>query len=57
MDHWPAPYQNNSGHWCFTYDQKRFGRNFLQTSVKFTVSTQYYCNECNNTEFWKLYIG
>jgi len=36
---WPAPYQNSNDHWYFTNDQKRSGRNFLQTSVTFIVST------------------
>jgi len=41
-DPWPAPYQNGNDYWCFAYDQKTSGRNFLQTSVIFTVSTHYY---------------
>ena len=39
MDPWPALYQNNNDYWCFTYDQKRSCRNFLQTLAIFTVST------------------
>jgi len=30
---WPAPYQNSNDYRYFTYDQKRSGRNFRQTSV------------------------
>jgi hypothetical protein len=33
---------NSNDYWCFTYDQKTSGSNFLQTSVFFTVSTQCY---------------
>jgi len=32
-DPWPAPYQNSNNYWCFAYDQKTSGSNFLQTSV------------------------
>jgi len=32
-------------YWRFTYDQKRSGRNFLQTSVTLIVSTQCYTKE------------
>ena len=39
MEPWPAPYQNSNDNWCFTYDQKTSGSNFLQTSILFTVST------------------
>jgi len=42
MDHWPAPYQSSNDYWCFAYDQKTSGSNFLQTSVIFTVSTHCY---------------
>ena len=37
---WTASYQNSNDYWCFTSDQKRSGRNTVQTSVIFTVSTQ-----------------
>jgi hypothetical protein len=42
MDPWTAPCQNSNYYWCFTSDQKRWGSNFLQTLVIFTVSTQCY---------------
>ena len=38
----PAPCQNGKDYSCFTYDQKRSGRNYLQTSVIFTIWTQCY---------------
>ena len=44
MDPWPAPYQNSNDYQCFTYDQKRSGRNFLHASVNFTVSILCYTN-------------
>jgi len=42
MNHWPAPDHNSNDYWHFTYDQKKSGRNFLQTSVILTVSRQRY---------------
>jgi hypothetical protein len=45
MDPWAALYQKSNDQWCLTYDQKRSGRNFLQTSVISTVSTQCYTKE------------
>ena len=39
---------NSNDYWHFTYDQKRSGRNFLQTSLILTVSTQ-----CYNTGHYK----
>jgi len=38
----PAPHKNSNDYWCFIYDQKTSGSNFLQTSVILTVSTQCY---------------
>jgi hypothetical protein len=38
----PSPYQNGNEYWCFAYNQKTSGINFLQISVICTVSTQCY---------------
>jgi len=42
---WIAPYEDSNDYGSFTYDQKRYGRNFLPTSVTFIVSTQCYPKE------------
>ena len=42
MDPWSAPYQNSNEYWCFAYNQKTSGSNFLQTSALCTFLTKCY---------------